>query len=141
MMAGNFEDIHIAADPYPHHPESGAYEPEDWHSETTSIASNLYKGSPADEKQFETYEMGHFAALLMNSARPNPLFCAPVTDPKRVLDVGTGQGAWAIDVADMFPDAVVRGVDLFPPPGSWIPPNCIFEVDDVLQKWTWRFLH
>lgn len=33
--------------------------------------------------------------------------------------------------------ATVRGVDLFPPPVSWMPPNCIFEVDDVLQEWTW----
>ena len=34
--------------------------------------------------------------------------------------------------------AIVRGVDLFPPPGEWLPPNCIMEVDDILQKWTWR---
>ena len=34
--------------------------------------------------------------------------------------------------------ATVRGVDLFPPPVNWLPPNCILEVDDVLQEWTWR---
>lgn len=34
--------------------------------------------------------------------------------------------------------ATVRGVDLFPPPVKWMPPNCIFEVDDVLREWTWR---
>lgn len=34
--------------------------------------------------------------------------------------------------------AQVRGVDLFPPPIDWMPPNCIFEVDDILQEWTWR---
>lgn len=34
--------------------------------------------------------------------------------------------------------ATVRGVDLFPPPVNWIPPNCILEVDDILQPWTWR---
>lgn len=34
--------------------------------------------------------------------------------------------------------ATVRGVDLFPPPVSWMPPNCVLEVDDVLQEWTWR---
>lgn len=34
--------------------------------------------------------------------------------------------------------AIVRGVDLFPPPVSWMPPNCILEVDDVLQEWTWQ---
>lgn len=34
--------------------------------------------------------------------------------------------------------ATVRGVDLYPPPVGWVPPNCILEVDDVLEEWTWR---
>jgi hypothetical protein len=34
--------------------------------------------------------------------------------------------------------ATVRGVDLFPPPVSWVPPNCVLEVDDVQQEWTWH---
>lgn len=41
--------------------------------------------------------------------------------------------------------ATVRGVDIFPPPVTWMPPNCILEVDDVLREWTWRepfdFIH
>ncbi|CAG8052265.1 unnamed protein product [Penicillium nalgiovense] len=28
----------------------------------------------------------------------------------------------------------VRGVDLFPRPVNWVPPNCIL---DLLQEWTW----
>jgi hypothetical protein len=36
------------------------------------------------------------------------------------------------------PTATVRGVDLFPPPITWIPPNCFFEIDDILQSWSWR---
>ncbi|KAJ5330500.1 hypothetical protein N7476_000283 [Penicillium atrosanguineum] len=147
-------DIIITPDPNVYLPSSGDYDPEDWRSETTSIASSLYKGfmengrryqtlrdseyfSPSDERQFETYEMGHLACLLMNAKGPNPLFLSPVLSPKHVLDIGTGQGSWAVDVADMFPSAVVRGVDLFPPPVDWTPPNCILEVDDVLQPWTW----
>lgn len=31
----------------------------------------------------------------------------------------------------------VHGVDLSPPPETWVPPNCIFEVDDVTKPWTW----
>lgn len=148
-------DFTIAVDRDLHLPPVEEYDPEDWRSETTSIASSLYKGfmengrryqtlrdaeyfSPSDEQQFETYEVGHIACLLMNSEEHNPLYLAPVSSPKNVLDIGTGHGSWAIDMADMYPTAVVRGVDLFPPPVSWIPPNCILEVDDVLQQWTWR---
>lgn len=34
--------------------------------------------------------------------------------------------------------ALVRGVDLYPPPIQWLPPNCVMEVDDVLMEWTWH---
>ncbi|CAI7596102.1 unnamed protein product [Penicillium manginii] len=88
---------------------------------------------------FETYEAGHLLTLVLDSERDNPLFRSPIVkNPKHILDLGTGKGVWAIDVADMFPDATVRGVDLFPPPVSWMPPNCVLEVDDALQPWTWR---
>ncbi|KAJ5107355.1 hypothetical protein N7456_004030 [Penicillium angulare] len=93
---------------------------------------------PSDEEQFETYEAGHIVDLLMNSDHHNPLFRAPVgEDAQHILDIGTGAGHWAIDVADRFPRTLVRGVDIFPPPVNWTPPNCILEVDDVLQEWTW----
>jgi hypothetical protein len=38
---------------------------------------------------------------------------------------------------DLLP-ASVTGVDLYPPPVAWVPANCVFEVDDVTQAWTWR---
>ncbi|KAF6513404.1 hypothetical protein HZS61_006729 [Fusarium oxysporum f. sp. conglutinans] len=48
----------------------------------------------------------------------NKLGLAPPNDPnskaKRVLDVGTGTGIWAIDYADEHPEAKVIGVDLSP---------------------------
>lgn len=31
----------------------------------------------------------------------------------------------------------VYGVDLYPPPQGWVPPNCILEVEDVTKPWTW----
>jgi len=144
----------IAVDPDTYAVES-AYFPSDWQSETTSIGSSIYRGLiengrryqalrnkeyliPADDTQFEAYEAGHLCALILESRHDNPFFRAPIPDPKNILDIGTGKGTWAIDVADMFPNATVRGVDLFPPPVSWVPPNCVLEVDDVQQEWTWH---
>ncbi|KAK3705923.1 hypothetical protein LTR37_013076 [Vermiconidia calcicola] len=93
---------------------------------------------PSDEQQFETMDAGHYLYLLLESDRPNMLFRAPVSNPKYILDIGTGPGTWAIDTADKFPDATVYGVDLYPPPHSWVPPNCFLEVEDVLSDWTWK---
>lgn len=59
----------------------------------------------------------------------NKLFIAPITDnPQNILDLGTGSGIWAMDVADTYPSASVIGVDLAPTQPSMIPPNVQFEV-------------
>ncbi|KAJ5547566.1 hypothetical protein N7513_004800 [Penicillium frequentans] len=149
------EQIAVDPDFYTSDPGYGT-EPQDFHSETTSITSAIAKGrfengrryqsikeddywGPSDDQQFEAFEIGHMMFLVLDHNQDNPLFRAPVgSSPKNILDIGTGQGSWVIDVADMYPCANVRGVDLFPPPVSWMPPNCVFEVDDVLQDWTWR---
>ncbi|KAM0547770.1 hypothetical protein ACHAPJ_010231 [Fusarium lateritium] len=56
---------------------------------------------------------------------------------KRVLDAGTGTGIWAIEFADQHPEAQVIGVDLSPIQPSLVPPNCLFEIDDLEKEWTW----
>lgn len=67
------------------------------------------------------------------------LHAAPVgKNPQRILDVGTGTGIWAIDMADQHPSAEITGTDLSPIQPSWIPPNCRFEVDDMELPWTFR---
>ncbi|KAL4893229.1 S-adenosyl-L-methionine-dependent methyltransferase [Aspergillus ambiguus] len=54
---------------------------------------------------------------------------------ERILDLGTGTGAWAIDAADMFPEAIVIDTDLSPIQPSWVPPNCLVEIDDFELDW------
>ncbi|PCG99219.1 Hypothetical protein PENO1_054300 [Penicillium occitanis (nom. inval.)] len=77
--------------------------------------------------------------IVLDYHEPNRLHRAPIgNSPEHILDIGTGKGSWAIDAADMYPSATVRGIDLYPPPVGWVPPNCILEVDDVLEEWTWR---
>ncbi|KAJ0297594.1 hypothetical protein COL516b_010647 [Colletotrichum fioriniae] len=58
-------------------------------------------------------------------------FCPKRKRARRVLDVGTGTGVWAIAFADMRAEAEVIGVDISP-----IQPHS-FEIDDVEREWVW----
>lgn len=90
------------------------------HSDTTSIADSIYAGHiengrryqtvregeyhlPADEKQFNSMDIVHLVHLILDSRQPNPLFFSPINSPQNILDVGTGSGIWAKEVADRFP--------------------------------------
>lgn len=60
----------------------------------------------------------------------------PSLDPlitTQILDVGTGSGRWAVEVAEEFPNALVVGFDLaYPIFGNELPPaNTVFVVGDV----------
>ncbi|KAG8902183.1 hypothetical protein FRB99_004789 [Tulasnella sp. 403] len=64
---------------------------------------------------------------------------------KAILDVGTGSGIWAIEMAQRFPHADVVGMDLTPPKpeslGS-VPPNCRFirhNANDDMGEFTEMF--
>lgn len=48
--------------------------------------------------QIITNYYSHLVALVMDSDHDNPLFRAPVKDPKHILDLGTGLGNWPMYV-------------------------------------------
>lgn len=47
------------------------------------------------------------------------LHLAPLSKPTRILDVGTGTGIWAMEMADQYPESTVIGTDLSPVQPSW----------------------
>ncbi|KAK4182707.1 S-adenosyl-L-methionine-dependent methyltransferase [Podospora australis] len=92
--------------------------------------------APNDETQNEQLDINHH---LLTLALNDRLYLAPLENPKKVLDIGTGTGIWAIDFADGFPNAEVIGTDLSPIQPVWVPPNCKFQLDDASQvPWTFH---
>jgi len=62
-------------------------------------------------------------------------YVAPISPPlPLILDVGTGTGIWANEMARLFPDAVVVGIDLtnrsFKEPTR---PNCLLRLGNVVN--------
>ncbi|KZL71206.1 methyltransferase domain-containing protein [Colletotrichum tofieldiae] len=78
-----------------------------------------------------------FNHMLIMKTIGRKLFLAPVPQETthRILDIGTGTGIWAIEAADVFPNAEILGNDLSAIQPSWVPPNIKFEIDDVESPW------
>lgn len=90
---------------------------------------------PNDESEQERCDIMYHAVRLSIGDK---LFFAPVQEPLRVLDIGTGTGIWAIDVADAYPACEVYGTDLSPIQPTYVPPNLRFEIADADEEWTFR---
>jgi methylase of polypeptide subunit release factors len=87
---------------------------------------------PADEEELRRFELFH---RMVRFVFGNKIYVGPVEkvlsadrdtagERLRVLDMGTGGGLWAIDMADEFPHVDVTGVDLAPLPPRIVPSNC-----------------
>ncbi|KFY77185.1 hypothetical protein V499_03390 [Pseudogymnoascus sp. VKM F-103] len=67
---------------------------------------------PNDENEMDREDMKHHISMLITKGR---LHLAPIgADPEVILDIGTGTGIWAIDTADLYPNAKVIATDLSP---------------------------
>lgn len=87
---------------------------------------------PNDDVEQEREDMKHAMVKMLCQQ----LHFAPLGDnPHQILDIGTGTGIWAIEMADQYPSATVLGVDLSPIQPEWVPPNVRFMVDDVESPW------
>ncbi|KAH7214594.1 S-adenosyl-L-methionine-dependent methyltransferase [Fusarium oxysporum] len=101
--------------------------------------------TPNDEQQRDSIDITHHVLSLLLDGKPT---LVPLKDSiqvsgtsghrnargyvdklKRVLDVGTGTGIWAIDFADEHPNVELG------------PPNVKFELEDATNDWSWPKNH
>jgi len=59
------------------------------------------------------------------------LSLADIGSPKRILELGAGSGAWAIQAARKYPESEVTAVDVSPLPNRPVPTNMKFEQLDL----------
>jgi SAM-dependent methyltransferase len=93
---------------------------------------------PWDIEEHNRLDFQHF--MLRQAFRGN--YAAPIGTPLSVLDVGSGTGRWAIEMANLFPQANVIGLDINPPPIDVVaegnmdtrPPNYSFVAANALDR-------
>ena len=90
---------------------------------------------PNDLHESQRLDFQHF--IMREAFKGNSI--APINHPLHILDVATGTGRWAIELARAFPDAEVVGVDMAPPavayaePDQPPPANYRFQLANILD--------
>ncbi|KAK4181867.1 S-adenosyl-L-methionine-dependent methyltransferase [Triangularia setosa] len=93
-----------------------------------AVENSIYF-APVDDDEIDRL---HYQHELFNLVFENRLIFPPVPRPQRILDCGSGSGAWAIEVAEQYPECEVIGLDIYPyPVPEDIPENVVFQVDDL----------
>ncbi|KAK7210093.1 hypothetical protein V2G26_017271 [Clonostachys chloroleuca] len=115
---------------------SSILEYRDLHGRKYQSSKTTEYWAPTDERHIEGNDIAHHIALLLLDEQ---LTLAPISShPQQILDIGTGTGIWAIDMADQYPGAEVLGTDISAVQPDWVPPNCIFQIDDAQLDWTFK---
>ncbi|KAG0305804.1 hypothetical protein BGZ98_003557 [Dissophora globulifera] len=95
---------------------------------------------PNDLTETERLEAQHYMAQFCFQGNYNVRL--DHNAPLKILDVATGTGVWALEMAREFPKAELFGVDISPiypnselsaNPGTVVPPNCHFQLCNVLD--------
>ncbi|GAW25906.1 putative methyltransferase domain-containing protein [Rosellinia necatrix] len=144
--------------------DEGEFSPSDYDddsmTDSSSMGSSIYQHSFQNGRRYHKYRHGKYPipndeheqnredmlhAMMLEGTNGRRFFAPISSNPLKILDLGTGTGIWAIEMADMYPSADVLGTDLSPIQPSWIPANCRFIVDDVEDTWEngsdWDFIH
>ncbi|KIK51275.1 hypothetical protein GYMLUDRAFT_396991 [Collybiopsis luxurians FD-317 M1] len=66
------------------------------------------------------------------------LTLAPLENPRSIIDMGAGTGAWAADAATIYPEAEVLAVDMSPFPDRNFPSNLKYQQFNLLDEFPWR---
>ncbi|KAJ5728543.1 uncharacterized protein N7483_003051 [Penicillium malachiteum] len=94
---------------------------------------------PNDEEEQDRMDLTHHIWLMLLGGE---LYNAPITSsPQNILDLGTGTGIWALDIAEKFPSARVIGNDISPIQPSWVAPNIEFIMEDFETQWPYKLNH
>ena len=99
---------------------------------TTTKVPYLLAHDPAEQSRLDFQHVFLKGILQKN-------YLAPITDPSALLDVGSGTGRWAIEMAQAFPATRVTGIDVAPTVSSGAL-NAQFVQHDILKVCPFRLL-
>ncbi|KAI9893852.1 MAG: hypothetical protein M1814_005405 [Vezdaea aestivalis] len=93
---------------------------------------------PCDEQEKDRMDILH---KFFQVARRDFLHAAPISAPSNgerleILDLGTGTGIWAMDMAEKYPNSWIVGLDLSNIQPERIPRNVRFRIQDYEGPWT-----
>ncbi|KAF7718882.1 Uncharacterized protein PECH_002631 [Penicillium ucsense] len=113
-------------------------------SDLTSLSSSVLQFEYENGRRYCSNRSGNY--MMPNDEeeqdRMDLLYNAPIgPSPQNILDLGTGTGIWAMDMAEKFPSAHIIGNDISPIQPTWVAPNIEFIVEDFESDWQYEPNH